>query len=286
MKKFILVMAIATTGILQSCKTLHIKETIHLGRPHFEIQTKTATYLLDKAGGALSAVKDRDGIDWVQYNGDPRASAPAGAAGGFRGIPNLVYRSADGGAGHPGFDQCNSERASRRSIRSRSISGNWQWIWTFFDNYAQLTIEKTDLRHAYWFLYEGPVGGNFNPMQKYWGTNLGGPRYEVPSLNAGESIIGRWRWAYFGDREINRIFLVAHLQEDSLADHFAYMGNTADGNQAKEGMIVFGFGRAKGARPLMTRAGNSFLIAFIEATATADHNQIRKQVEKMLIRKN
>lgn len=93
---------------LQSCKGLHIKETIYQSRPHFIIKTKKATYYLDKAAGALSSLKDRDGTDWVQYNGDPGAAAPAGASGGFRGIPNLVYRSEDGGAGHPGFDKCTS----------------------------------------------------------------------------------------------------------------------------------------------------------------------------------
>src|SRR5690606_16188948 len=76
------------------------------GRPHFRIETGSAVYYYDKSGGGFSRMIDADGNDWINYNGNPDAAYPYGASGGFRGIPNLVYGSDDGGAGHPGFDKC------------------------------------------------------------------------------------------------------------------------------------------------------------------------------------
>src|SRR5688500_11881578 len=115
---------IALSGIsFIACSSIAISDDTYESRPHFKIETKTATYFYDKAGGGLSRVFDKDGIDWVYYNGDPKATSPTGASGGFRGIPNMVYKLDDGGAGHPGFDQCISEKVDDRTIRTRSKSG-------------------------------------------------------------------------------------------------------------------------------------------------------------------
>jgi hypothetical protein len=260
-----------------------IKDDIYEGRAHFRIETKTATYLFDKAGGGLSRVMDADGIDWVHYNGDPHAKGASGAAGGFRGIPNMVFRGDDGGAGHPGFDQCISEKVDDRTIRSTSKSGKWQWSWTFFDDHARMTMEKVDRDRTYWFLYEGPVAGSFNPYNNYWGTDLGGPRYETPSLNKGENIVGNWEWVYFGAKDTNRIFYVAQSPGDNLNDFFAYMGNTSDGNDAPDGMIVFGFGRDKGTIALMREDDVTFYIGFLDKKITSekDHKWAGQQIKKI-----
>ncbi len=255
-------------------------------RPHFKIETKSATYYYDKEGGGFSSVIDINGIDWVNYNGDPNAKAPSGASGGFRGIPNLVFRLEDGGAGHPGFDKCISEIVDDHTIRTYSKSGKWEWHWKFFDDYARLTIDKADPDRAYWFLYEGPVAGSFNPNQKYWGTNLGGPRNEMPSLNHGEYILDNWQWAYFGDNETERIFFVAQDKTDNLIDHFAYMGDTSDGIKAPDGMVVFGFGRDKGAIPLLTQSEMSFRIGFLskKITSNENHEWVKEKIESMINR--
>lgn len=284
MQKHFLIFIFLFGMLMFSCKSITIVNGTYGDRPHFIIKTKSATYYFDKSGGGFSRVIDQDGVDWVKYNGDPHAKTPTGASGGFRGIPNLVFRSDDGGAGHPGFDKCISEIVDEQTICTYSKSGKWQWYWTFFDDNARLTIEKTDPNHAYWFLYEGPVAGSFNPLQKYWGTNLGGPGYEIPSLNSGEFIQGNWEWAYFGDKETKRIFFVAQEKTDNLIDHFAYMGNTSDGNKALDGMVVFGFGRDKGAQPLMTENGTNFSIGFLnrKITSEKDHDWANKQIDKII----
>ncbi len=281
MKTRLGVLVIFPLAGLFSCSSLIIEETVYEDRPHFKIVTATATYCLDKAGGGMSRIIDADGTDWVAYRGRADASVPEGAAGGFRGLPNFVFRSDDGGAGHPGFDQCISEKVDARTIRTRSKSGKWAWSWKFYDDHVRLTMEKADPAHAYWFLYEGPVAGSFNPRRKYWGTDLGGPRGETPSLNHGESIEGNWQWAYFGDQETERVLFIAQEQPDEWNDLFAYMGSTAAGKEAADGMVVFGFGRGKGAVPLMKATGVVFRIGFIDRKIVSpdDHEWIKQEIE-------
>ena len=137
---------------LLSCNTIKIDDDIYEDREHFRIETRTATYLFDKAGGGLARVFDNDGIDWVHYNGDPYAVFPSGASGGFRGIPNSVFRSDDGGASHPGFDQCISEIEGDNKIRTRSKSGKWEWLWEFFNDHARVSVLSVDPNPPYWFL--------------------------------------------------------------------------------------------------------------------------------------
>jgi hypothetical protein len=275
------VIAIASITFL-ACSNITISDETYENRPHFKIETKTATYFYDKAGGGLSRVLDKDGIDWVHYNGDPKAVGPIGAAGGFRGIPNMVYRFDDAGAGHPGFDQCISEKVDNNTIQTRSKSGKWKWTWKFSDDHATMTVDKADPDRTYWFLYEGPVAGSFNPEQKYWGTDLGGPRYEKPSLNKGENIIGKWQWLYFGDKETHRIFYVWQHPKDTLNDYFAFMGNTKEGNRSSDGMVVFGFSRDAGTKALETKTGVTYKIGFLDKKITSpeDHEWVAKQIGK------
>lgn len=286
MKRQFLTLILFSGMFMFSCNKISIDNDTYENRPHFKIETKSATYYYDKAGGGFSRVIDMNGIDWVKYNGDPHAKAPEGASGGFRGIPNLIFREDDGGVGHPGFDKCISKKVDDYTIRTFSKSGKWEWHWTFYKDYARLMIDKVDPDRAYWFLYEGPVAGSFNPQQKYWGTNLGGPRNETPSLNHGESILGNWQWAYFGDSETERIFFVAQNKKDELTDHFAYMGDTSDGNKASDGMVVFGFGRDKGAKSLLTDTEVSFFIGFLnkKIVSNDDHEWAKKQIENIIYR--
>ncbi len=284
MKKLTFILIVVSGMIVLSCNNISIEDESYEDRAHFKIETKTATYFFDKAGGGLSRVIDSEGIDWVNYNGDPHAVVPSGASGGYRGIPNMVYRYEDGGAGHPGFDQCISEKVDKNIIRTKSKSGKWQWAWTFYDDHASLTIEKADPDRTFWFLYEGPVAGSFNPAFKYWGTDLGGPRNETPSLNRGENIVGNWQWVYFGDNKTDRIFYVAQQPKDTLNDFFAYMGDTKEGNSSPDGMIVFGFSRDRGTKALETKQGVNYLIGFLERriNSAEDHEWVSKQINNIL----
>lgn len=232
---------------------VNITEGSYAGRPHFIVRTPSAVYYYDRAGGGLSRLIDPEGRDWIGFGIEPWDTYPASAASSYRGLPNLVYRSDDGGAGHPGHDMVRSEKLGENRIRSVSTSGRWQWTWHFFDDRARLEIERVDPDHAYWFLYEGAPGGVFEPSRQYFGTDSGGPRSDLPDYYAGNALRGTWRWAYFGHQEANHVLFVAQQEPDELADTFGYLGNTTAGLNAPDGMVVFGFGRREGAVPLLTR---------------------------------
>lgn len=286
MRKFVVPLIVLSHVLLVGCNKTTIEEASYENRPHFKIETRAATYYYDNAGGGLSRVIDKDGTDWVHYNGDPKAVVPSGASGGYRGIPNMVFRGDDGGAGHPGFDQCISEKIDNQTIHTRSKSGKWAWTWKFFDDHAQLTVDKVDPDRTFWFLYEGPVAGSFDPEQKYWGTDLDGPRYEYPSLNKGENIVGKWQWIYFGDEKTDRVFFAAQHPKDTLNDFFAYMGNTKEGNSSPDGMIVFGFSRDAGTKALETKTGVKYTIGFLDRkiTSAEDHEWAREKIGQRILK--
>jgi len=239
-----------------------IKDTILFDRPHFVITSKTATYLYDKSGGGFSSILDNDGIDWVSYNLSGEDKYPESAAGRFRGVPNFVFGSEDGGAGHPGFDKCVSEKISDSEILTKSLSGNWHWRWKFTEQCAKATIEKVDSTHSYWFLYEGTPGGKYSPQTSYWGTSKSGPRFDTPDFQSGSQVYDHWDWAYFGENTVDRVLFVS-MKPDKLLDTFSYLGAGKEKLGSKDGMVVFGFGRGKKSNSLMTKS-NEFIIGFYE----------------------
>jgi hypothetical protein len=252
------------------------------GRPQFKITTPNATWFYDRAGGGFSRLIDPDGRDWIAFRKDPLSSFPESAAAGFRGLGNLVFGrdNPDAGAGHPGFDRCESNLVAPNAIRTVSRSGRWAWTWTFTEGVARFQMERVDPDHPWWFLYEGPIGGRWSPKTYFWGTDLGGPRRDVPDIQ--NQHFGNWKWAYFGDDASPRVFYVAQRQPDDLPDNFWYLGNSNGGAvDSPDGMAVFGFGRGPGTAPQFGAAGVEIVAAFIEKTVldTRDHQSVASIIE-------
>lgn len=246
---------------------IKITEAEYEGAPHFVIRTKSATYWYDKAGGGFSRLIDRDGKDWISFKREPWNRVPDSAASAFRGIPNFVFGSEEGGAGHPGFTKCESALIGKNQIATMSKSRKWKWTWTFSDSVAHVTMEKADPA-GYWFLYEGTPGGSFTPNSWYWGNDAKGARLPLPDFLKGERDITQMRWAYFGDDKINRVLFIAHHEHDDVPDMFGVMGATKAGIAAPDGMTVFGFGRARESKTLMTAAPQNFTLGFYEQKIT------------------
>ena len=254
---------------------VHIAEGAYEGRPQFVVSTPAATWYYDQAGGGFSRLIDREGRDWIGFKKEPLRDNPASAAAGFRGLPNLAYGATnpDAGAGHPGFDRCESLILSTDAIRTRSKSGVWEWKWRFHDDRAVLTIDKADPVRPYWFLYEGAIAGRWSPTTHYWGTDRGGPRHDIHGSR--EQLFDRWRWAYFGDDDCQRVLLVAQVEHDDLDDTFWYMGATDARLNAPDGMVVFGFGRGPKTSPRLTGAPKRFVVGFVEGQVAGDQDHAR-----------
>ncbi len=261
---------------------IHITEGRYEGAGHFIIHTPAATYYYDKAGGGLSRLIDPAGNDWIAFKRVPWNEYPASAASAYRGLPNFVFGSDDSGAGHPGHEMCESKLVDERTIRTTSRSGKWQWEWTFFKDYAKVEVLKTDPEQPYWFLYEGTPGGEFDPSRQFYGTNAGGPRRDQLDYYAGNKAFENWQWAYFGHEAVERVLFVVQEEADELSDTFSYLGNTGAGITSPDGMVVFGFGRADGAKPLLRKA-HTFYVGFVEYGGKMGkvHRKVDQRVRKL-----
>ena len=242
-------------------KGLEIREGVYEGVPHFIIHTRTATYYFDKAGGGISRMIDRFGNDWINFKREPWGKVPESAASAFRGIPNAVFQGEDGGCGHPGFGECVSIRYGPNAILSISKSGKWEWRWNFYEDYACWEVLKTDTARNFWLLYEGPVGGSYCPKLSYWGNSTEGPMNNLPDHLGNEHISGNWQWVYFGRYDRKTTLFIAQENKDDLEDYFSYMGNSQEGIKAKDGMVVFGFGRSFNNKPLL-HENNRYILGF------------------------
>lgn len=243
------------------------------GQATFKIETPTATYIYQTEAGGFSSILDANGTDWVQFHKSVKEEYPFSAQADYRGLPNMVYVGDDGGAGHPGFDKMTSEIVAPNQIKSISKSGLWEWTWTFYDTYAELNVLKTEPEAPYWFLYEGPIAGQFAPDTHYWGTNADTePRTDKADLIKDTRISGSWNLAYFGDANYDRSFWVHQVTPDQVSDLLSYMGSTLDGNTSENGMVVFGFGRKARAVPQLTGL-NTFRIGFHKAIRSKEDHE-------------
>ena len=261
---------------LPGCQKVSIVDGVmDEGQECFEIRLENATMYYQKTAGGFSSIIDKEGKDWVGFRKDTIQEYPLNAASEFRGLPNLVFRSDDNGAGHPGFNQCKSSLISDNQIKTVSNSGKWEWTWTFYPEYAELIIEKVDPDHSYWFLYEGIPGGKYLPHSQYWGTDKGGPNKNIPDYFFNNAVYDNWQWIYFGEESADRVLYIVHKQRDQLTDTFSYLGNTREGVISPDGMVVFGFGRDKDAISLFQDAGQTFVIGFEEVNIASDDDHER-----------
>ena len=252
---------------------VRISHSMDEGAPALLVETPSATYYYQSLAGGFSSILDRDGNDWIGYRSSGSPGYPESAASDYRGLPNLVFRSTNDGAGHPGFTGCTTVQIADDALRTTSGDGQWQWTWTFFPDYAEMTVEQVDVDHPYWFLYEGPIAGRFHPSRQYWGTNDGGPNTRSPDYLAEGGEFGTWDWIYLGDYSARWILLLQHLTPDRLPDCFAFLGNSTSGLESEDGMVVFGFGRERDAQPLMSAVPNRFRVSLRETAilSRSDH---------------
>lgn len=276
--------AVALLGSpMGASKAVEISETSFEGRPHFRIESPQCTWFFDRSGGGFSRLLDRQGLDWISFRKAPLSEYPASAAAGYRGMPNCVFVGPDKGAGHPGFDRCQSEQVTEDTIRTRSHSGQWQWSWTFTDSTASFTMEKAPDGAPWWFLYEGPIAGTFDPTWKIWGTDSLGARSDVPTNRS--QLFGNWQWIYVADRRIPRALAIVQVEPDELPDTLWYLGSSQSGAAtAKDGMVVVGFGRGPQTKPELTGNGHAFKVGLIELESTENltHAKISTAIEQGL----
>lgn len=260
--------------------SVKITEATYQDRPHYKITTTSATYWLDSRSGGLARLIDPDGNDWIAFKQEPWDQYPPSAASSFRGIPNLVFQGDDKGFGHPGWDRAQSTVVDENSIVCVSSSGQWQLRWDFSADEARLMVQKAP-DQPYWFLYEGPIAGRWQPTKQYFATDITSPSNIPHDFFAEDKLFGKWKWAYFGDQEVDRVLYIVHQEGDDAEDTFSHLGNSEHGLNSDDGMVVFGFGRgAKGLQPLLT-GQNTFRLGLIEqrGQTQSQYDTIKNQLK-------
>ncbi len=187
------------------------------GQNSYRVTSPLATYYYHIQGAGFASMIDNNGNDWISYH------PTGGAAGSYRGIPNM------GDWAHPGYTNGTSSIQYQGPIHvrvySQTLSGGYKAYWDFFPGYVRMTL--TDRADNYWLLYEGTPNGQFDASD-YWKPATGG-RYTLD-----ETYEGQFQWAYFGDISTRRALYMIHHEVDALPD----------GHRPMEGsMTVFGFGR-------------------------------------------
>lgn len=239
-----------------------ITEVSHQNTPHFRVETHAGTYYIEKQSGGCASLIDRNGRDWVGFSKTGNDNPTNSADSDYRGLPNLVFQDPGDGVGHPGFNVSTTEQVALNELRVRSNNDRWQFRWIFYANHAEVVVEETDPTRQYWFLWEGPVAGQFNPGSHYWGTNVNGLRTDQPSIFQSPAS-GPWQWAFFGDKTVNTTLFVAQQETDEQSDYFAYMGNQQkEGTLSPDGMNVFGFGRGLHTDPQLS-GPNRFYVGLV-----------------------
>jgi len=223
------------------------------GGPAYIVSTPAATYYLEKTGGGLSSMLDKDGVDWLGFHSEEGS----GHKGEYRGFPNAVHRQ-DGNYFHAmnaGTDPSTSvlEKASDEHVRIVFTSGNGQWQgrWDFYPDRCDFTMSKVSPGYKYWVQYEGVPGGEMDATD-YWYTSADSQRHPIEETSIRD--LPAPEWMAFGDQDSPRVLYVLHHEDDEFPDDYV----------SRPYMTVLGFGRRNKDKFLNTV--QTFSIGFVEST--------------------
>ena len=236
------------------------------GGKAYIIATSSATYYLEKEGGGLSSMVDKDGVDWLGFHN----KKGSGHKGEYRGFPNAIHRQ-DGNYFHalnagtdPSTSVINSITDNHVRITFTSANGKWEGRWDFHPNRLDFTMSKVSSGYKYWVQYEGVPGGEMD-RSDFWLRSGDGNRHPIDDKYIGD--LPAPEWMAFGDQNSPRtLFMLQHEDDDAPNDYVS-----------RPDMTVLGFGRRNKDKFLTTP--QTFSIGFVEST---DYDVIDESIKKLL----
>lgn len=237
------------------------------GGPAYIISTPLATYYLEKEGGGLSSMVDKDGVDWLGFHSRPGSAHK----GEYRGFPNAIHKQ-DGSYFHAmnaGTDPSSSvlEIESDNHIRIRFTSDNKQWEgqWDFYPDRCDFTMSKISSGYRYWVQYEGVPGGEMDSTD-FWFSSADQMPHSITTPSVGD--LPAPEWMAFGDQDSPRMIYMLHHEDDTFPDNYV----------SRPDMTVLGFGRENKDKFLMTV--QTFSIGFAESIGYHEVEQTINQILK------
>ena len=235
------------------------------GGPAYIVATPTATYYLEKEGGGLSSMLDKDGVDWLGFH----SKKGSGHKGEYRGFPNAVHRQ-DGNYFHamnsgtdPSTSVVDFETDQHVRITFTSENGQWQGQWDFYPDRCDFTMTKVSPGYKYWVQYEGVPGGEMEATD-FWYSSADSDRHPINEQRISD--LPAPEWMAFGDPNSPRVLYVIHREDDEHPDDYV----------SRPHMTVLGFGRREKGKFLDTPG--TFSIGFIESTAYTEIDRTIRQV--------
>ncbi len=227
------------------------------GDEAFIVSTETATYYLEKSGGGLSSMLDKDGVDWLGFHKAPGS----GHKGEYRGFPNAIHRQ-DGNYFHAmnaGTDPSTSvvQREDFDHVRIVTTSENAQWegIWDFYPDRLDFTLSRVSAGYKYWVQYEGVPGGEMDRSDFRY-SSADQERRLIDEAFIGD--LPAPEWMAFGDENSPRmLYMLQHKDDEHPNDYVS-----------RPDMTVLGFGRRNKDKFLTTP--QTFSIGFVESTDWED----------------
>jgi len=231
------------------------------------ISSLNSTYFLEKEGGGLSSILDKEGIDWLGFHN----KKGSGHKGEYRGFPNAIHKQ-DGSYFHAmnaGTDPSSSviEIETDQHIRIIFTSDNKQWEgqWDFYPDRCDFTMNKISEGHHYWVQYEGVPGGEMDSTD-YWFASANEKKNLINQSFIGD--LPAPEWMAFGDKDSPRVLYMLHHEDDDYSDNYV----------SRPDMTVLGFGRMNKEKFLDTK--QTFSIGFVESI---EYDRIENYIKEILI---
>lgn len=229
------------------------------------VSIANATFYLEKEGGGLSSMLDKDGVDWIGFHPEKGS----GWKGEYRGFPNAIHKQ-DGSFFHAlnaGTDKSTSvvEIETDKHVRILFTSGNGQWQgqWDFYPDRCDFTMSRVSPGYKYWVQYEGVPGGEMD-KDDFWYNSASDKSHQIEEPFMGD--LPAPEWYAFGDAKSSRMFYLLHHQDDEYPDDYA----------SRPYMTVLGFGRSNKEKYLVTP--QTFSIGFVESTNYKNVEQVMKKI--------
>ncbi len=234
--------------------------------PAYIISTPSATYYLEKHGGGLSSMLDKDGVDWIGFNN----IKGSGHKGEYRGFPNAIHKQ-DGSYFHAmnaGTDTARGEVLIEfeNHVRIAFTSENGKWVgqWDFYPTHCNFTMTTVSPGYHYWVQYEGVPGGSMDDTD-FWYNSATDIRHPINDSFNGD--LPYPEWYAFGDESSPRMIFLLNHDDDSHPDDYV----------SRPYMTVLGFGRHEKNKFLNTP--KTFSIGFVESV---EYEKVSKEVATVL----
>lgn len=223
------------------------------GDSTYIISTPSATYFLEKSGGGLSSMVDKDGVDWIGFHKKPGSAHK----GEYRGFPNAIHKQ-DGSYFHamnaktdPSTSVVNLESDNHIQITFTSENKQWEGQWDFYPTRCDFTMRKISDGYKYWVQYEGVPNGKMDSTD-FWFSSADKKHHLINEPQIGD--LPAPEWMAFGDPNAPRMLYLLHHENDTFPDNYV----------SRPDMTVLGFGRENKDKFLTT--AQTFSIGFVEST--------------------